>query len=225
MPGHGFTASPVMTFTLHGYWRSTTSYRVRIALNLKGINYGQAAHDLRTGAQRDPAYLALAPQGLVPALETAQGTLTQSMAILEWVEERWPAPALLPANDYDRAIVRAMVGLIAADIHPLNNLRVLQALREQFSATPDQVQTWIAHWISEGFTALDPMVGRFGGAFAFGDKPGMADCVLVPQVYSAERFGVDLTAFPNLRRVCAAALALPPLVAAHPAAQPDADPA
>ncbi len=209
--------------TLHGYWRSTASYRVRIALNLKSVAYDQAAHDLRTGAQRAPAYLALSPQGLVPALETPDGTLTQSLAILEWIEERWPQPALLPQDSHGRAIVRAMANLVAADIHPLNNLRVLKALREQFSATPDQVQVWISRWMREGFTALEQMVGDYGSKFAFGDRPSLADCVLVPQLYSAERFDVDLTPFVHLRRVASAALALSPVAAARPSQQPDAD--
>jgi maleylpyruvate isomerase len=212
-----------MTLTLHGYWRSTASYRVRIALNLKGLAYDQATHDLRTGAQRAPAYLALAPQGLVPALESPEGTFTQSLAILEWLEEHWPQPALLPSDGDGRAIVRGMMGLIAADIHPLNNLRVLNALREQFGASPDQVQAWISRWITEGFAALERMVGDHGGAFAYGDKPSLADCCLVPQVYSAERFGVDLSPFPALCRVAEGARGLSAVAQAHPSRQPDAD--
>jgi maleylpyruvate isomerase len=212
-----------MSLTLHGYWRSTASYRVRIALNLKGVAYEQAALDLRTGAQRDPAYLLLAPQGLVPALETPEGPLTQSLAILEWIEDRWPTPALLPEDAYGRAIVRAMASLIAADIHPLNNLRVLKVLRENLSASEDQVQSWIARWITDGFTALEAMIAQHGGAFAFGDRISLADCLLIPQVYSTERFGVDLEPFVHLRRVAGAALALGPVAGAHPSRQPDAD--
>jgi maleylpyruvate isomerase len=212
-----------MTLTLHGYWRSTASYRVRIALNLKGVVYGQATHDLRIDAQRDPAYLALAPQGLLPALQSADGPLTQSLAILEWIDERWPLPSLLPRDAYGRAVVRAMAALIAADIHPLNNLRVLQVLREQFAATPDQVQVWISRWIGDGFTALEHMISDHGGKFAFGDQPSLADCALVPQVYSAERFGVDLRPYVQLRRVAETAMVLGPVAAAHPSRQPDAD--
>ncbi len=212
-----------MTLTLHGYWRSTASYRVRIALNLKEIVYDQATHDLRTGAQRDPAYLALTPQGLVPALDAPDGLLTQSLAIIEWIDEHWPQPALLPKDARGRAIVRGMADVVGTDIHPLNNLRVLQALREQFAATPDQVQAWIARWITDGFTALEHMISVHSGVFAFGDQPTLADCVLVPQLYSAERFGVDLEPFDNLRRIVAAALALEAVASAHPSRQPDAD--
>jgi maleylpyruvate isomerase len=212
-----------VSLTLHDYWRSTASYRVRIALNLKGVDYEHTTHDLRTGAQRETDYLAIAPQGLVPALQTPEGPLTQSLAILEWIEERWPQPALLPKDAHGRAIVRAMAGLIAADIHPLNNLRVLQALREQFSASPDQVQAWITRWITDGFTALERMIGGYGGAFAFGDHPTLADCALVPQVYSAERFGVDLEPFPRIRGAAHSAVSLDAVAAAHPSAQPDAD--
>jgi maleylpyruvate isomerase len=210
---------------LHGYWRSTASYRVRIALNLKGIAYEQAAHDLRLGEQRDPGYRAIAPQGLVPALETDGLVVTQSLAILEWLEERFPEPALLPADPNGRAVVRSMAALIACDIHPLNNLRVLQALRSQLSADEPQVEAWIGRWIGEGFAALEELLGRHGGAFAYGDAPSLADCCLVPQVYSAERFKVDLAPYPRIHAAAARAGELAAFVAAHPARQPDADPA
>src|ERR1700722_14481762 len=136
---------------LHGYWRSTASYRVRIALNLKGLAYDQETHDLRLGEHKTASYKAYAPQGLVPALEADRQILTQSPAILEWIEERWPEPSLLPTDTSDRAIVRAMAALIACDIHPLNNLRVSQKLRSKFGATSEQVDAWIACWIAEGF--------------------------------------------------------------------------
>jgi maleylpyruvate isomerase len=208
---------------LHGYWRSTSSYRVRIALNLKGLAYEQSAHDLRTGAQKDSAYLALAPHGLVPALEVDGDVVIESPAILEWLDERFPSPRLLPDSMSDRATVRAMAALIGCDIHPLNNLRVLQVLRGEFDAAPDAVDQWIARWVREGFIALEVLVARHGRSFAFGSEPSLADCYLVPQVYSARRFGVDLSNFPAIRAAAARAEELPAVQAAHPDRQPDAD--
>lgn len=208
---------------LHGYWRSGAAYRVRIALNAKGLRYDQVTHDLRTGAQRDPAYLERAPHGLVPALDHGGTILIESPAILEWIESRWPAPPLLPADPEAAAIVRSMAALIACDIHPLNNLRVLNALREDFGAGEQQVAAWIARWITSGFTALETLVARHGGRFAFGDDLTFADCCLVPQLYSAERFGVDLSPFPRLVAAGTAARGLASVAAAHPDAQPDAD--
>jgi maleylpyruvate isomerase len=212
-----------MSLVLHSYWRSTAAYRVRIALNLKGAVYEQRTHDLRAAEHHDPAYLQLAPQGLVPALETPDGVLTQSLAILEWIEEQWPTPPLLPQDSHGRAVVRAMAALVAADIHPINNLRVLAELRATYQATPAQIDHWIAHWIGAGFAALEQMLAQHAGAFAYGDTPGLADCLIVPQVYSANRFSVDLSPYPRVRAVAGAAAALEPFAAAHPAAQPDAD--
>jgi maleylpyruvate isomerase len=207
---------------LHGYWRSGAAYRVRIALALKGLEYAHVAHDLRAGAQRDPAYLEMAPQGLVPALDTGQGqVLTQSGAIIEWLDERYPAPPLLPPDLDGRAVVRAMAALIACDIHPLNNLRVLQALEHDFGASPDARKTWIRRWVGDGFTALETLITRAGGDFAYGDTPGMVECFLVPQVYSARRFGVDLSPWPLVVAVSTRAEALPQVAAAHPDRQPD----
>lgn len=208
---------------LHGYWRSGAAYRVRIALGLKGIAFRQVTHDLRTGAQKDPAYRRLAPQGLVPAIEADGMTLTQSPAILEWIEERWPAPPLLPEDREGRAAVRAMAAVIGCDVHPLGNLRVLQKLRSDFGASESQVKGWIAHWIAEGFAALEVLVGRHGSGFCHGDRPGLADCYLVPQLYSAERFSVDLTPYPKLQAIGARMARLPVVAAAHPARQPDGD--
>ena len=208
---------------LHGYWRSGAAYRVRIALGLKGIAYRQVTHDLRTGAQKDPAYRRLAPQGLVPAIEADGMTLTQSPAILEWIEERWPAPPLLPEDREGRAAVRAMAAAIGCDVHPLNNLRVLQKLRSDFGASESQVNGWIVHWIAEGFAALEVLAGRHGSGFCHGDRPGLADCYLVPQLYSAERFSVDLTPYPRLTAIGARMACLPAVEAAHPARQPDGE--
>jgi maleylpyruvate isomerase len=209
---------------LHGYWRSGTSYRTRIALNLKGLAYQTAPVDLRTGAQKSDAYLALNPQGLVPALETGDGlVLSQSPAILEWLEETHPAPALLPSTAVDRAVVRAMAALIGCDIHPLNNLRVLKAVRE-FGADQAGVDRWAGRWILDGFAALEALVVRHGEGWCFGAAPGLADCYLIPQIYSAQRFNVDLTAFPRLLEIDARASLHPAFIAAHPDVQPDGQP-
>ncbi len=208
---------------LHGYWRSSAAYRVRIALGLKGIAFDQVTHDLRTAAQRAPSYLRIAPHGLVPALEADGAVLIESPAILEWIEARWPEPPLLPASATDAAVVRSMGAVIACDIHPVNNLRVLNELRKSFGASDEQIATWTERWIGEGFRALEALIARHGRTFAFGDSPTLADCYLVPQVYNAHRFKIDLTAFPRLVEVAEASSSLPAFVAAHPDRQPDAD--
>ncbi len=208
-----------MSLVLHGYWRSTASYRVRIALALKGLAFEHVAHDLRTGEQRDADYLALNPQGLVPALTLNGEVFTQSAAIIELIDERHPEPPLLPPDPEGRAHARGMAAAIACDIHPLNNLRVLTVLREAFGASEAQVNAWIARWIADGFAAIEP---RIVGPFAFGREPGLVDCFLVPQVYSAERFAVDLAPYPRLMAAAEHARALPAVQAAHPDRQPDA---
>jgi len=206
---------------LHGYWRSGAAYRVRIALALKGLGYESQGHDLRTGAQKAADYLALNPQGMVPALQVDGAVLTQSSAILEWLEETHPTPALLPSDPLDRARVRAMAALIACDIHPLNNLRVGKALRESFGVDQAAIDVWAARWITPGFEALEAMVGDKG--WCFGDQPTLADACLIPQIYSARRFNVPLDAFPRLLAIDARAAAHPAFIAAHPDSQPDAD--
>jgi len=206
---------------LHGYWRSGAAYRVRIALALKGVAYAQVNHDLRIGGQADPAYAALNPQRLVPALEVDGLVLTQSVAILEWLDERFPDPPLLPGDADDRAIVRAMVATLATDVHPLHNLRTLKALRQDFGASETQVNAWMARWMTDGFAAIEALIARHGGTFAYGDTPTLADCVTVPALYSAARFGVDTTAYPRL--VATGARAAARAEAAHPDRQPDAD--
>ncbi|OGN49873.1 MAG: maleylacetoacetate isomerase [Caulobacterales bacterium RIFOXYB1_FULL_67_16] len=208
---------------LHGYWRSGASYRVRIALGLKGLAYETAAHDLRQGAQKAADYLALNPQGMVPALQDGDLVVTQSPAILEWLEEVYPDPALLPKAANDRAQVRAMAALIGCDIHPLNNLRVLKSLRGDFGADQATVDAWAARWIAPGFDALETLVSRHGTGWSFGDAPGLVDCYLIPQLYSARRFNMALEAWPGLLAVETRALAHPAFEAAHPDRQPDAD--
>ncbi|MDP3370336.1 MAG: maleylacetoacetate isomerase [Brevundimonas sp.] len=208
---------------LHGYWRSGAAWRARIALNLKGLSYEQRGVDLRTGVQRSEAFVVLNPQGMVPALEIDGAVLTQSPAILEWLEEAHPAPPLLPVESADRAHVRAMAALIGCDIHPLNNLRVGKALRETFGADQAAIDAWAARWIVSGFEALELLVSRRGVGWCFGDAPTLADCYLIPQIYSARRFGVPLDAFPRLLAIDAAAARHPAFIAAHPDAQPDAD--
>lgn len=210
--------------TLHGYWRSGTSYRVRIALNLKGVAYQQHSYDLRRGVHRDPASRAMLPQGLVPALEVDGSLLIQSPAIIEWLEESYADPPLLPSAPGDRATVRAMAAIVGCDIHPVNNLRVLKALRANFGADEAAINAWTARWIGEGFDTLEPMIARHGKGFAFGASPTLADVYLVPQVYSAERFGVDLSPYPGILAAVAAARKLPAFADADPANQPDADP-
>ncbi len=208
---------------LHDYWRSGAAYRVRIALNLKGLVYEALSHDLRTGAQRDPSFLAFNPQGLVPALEADGLCLTQSLAIIEWLDECYPAIPLLPSNPDNRAIVRSMAQIVCCDIHPLNNLRVLNALRSDLRADEATVSGWIGRWISDGFVALEAMIQKHGGHFAFGDTPSLVDCCLVPQIYSADRFAVPLEAFPSIRAVTNNAKALTAFADAAPERQAGSD--
>ncbi len=213
-----------MTLVLHGYWRSGTSYRTRIALNLKGLDYETRPLNLLAGDQAGDAYRALNPQGLVPALETDGRILTQSAAILEWLEETHPDPPLLPLDPAGRASVRAMAALVGTDIHPLNNLRVLRVLKRDLGASDEQLSAWETRWISDGFAALEQLIGTNGDGFCFGSSPTLADCYLTPQVYSAIRFGVDLSPYPLIRAVDDRMRALPAVAAAHPDRQPDAKP-
>jgi maleylacetoacetate isomerase len=210
---------------LHGYFRSSASFRVRIALNLKGLAYDQAPHHLRRGEQRAAGYLALNPQGMVPALAVDGAVLTQSLAMIEYLDEVHPEPALLPTRAIDRAYVRSLAQIIACDIHPIDNLRVLKYLRDPLGHDEPTVQAWYNHWIATGFDALetilasDPRTGRF----CFGDTPGMADICLVPQVTNAGNFRLDLAPYPTITRIFDACMALDAFAAAHPARQPDAE--
>jgi len=214
-----------MPLTLHSYWRATAPYRVRIGLNLKGLAYDYAPVHLVKGVQHSDEYRALNAQELVPSLVTEDGrTLTQSLAILEWLEEVHPVPPLLPADTYDRAVVRAMAGIVACDIHPLNNLRIQQQLTS-LGVDDAGREVWSQRWINDGFRALEPMVARHGQGFAFGATPTLADCCLIPQVYSAHRYGVALEPYPAIAAVAARAAEHPAFAAAHPDRQPDATPA
>jgi len=210
---------------LHGYYRSGTSYRVRMALNLKGQRYDYVPVNLKEGEQRGEAYRRLNPQGLVPALETPDGLLTQSPAILEWIEETWPDPPLLPESAFDRARARAVAAVIGCDTHPIQNLRILLYLKAELGQPPDAVQQWARHWIGEGFRSVEALIGDAPGPFALGSRAGMADLYLLPQIYNAHRFGVDMAAFPRLAAIEAAAAEIPALADAHPSRQPDAPPA
>ena len=213
-----------MGLTLYSHWRATAPYRVRIGLALKGLAYDYVAIDLTAAAQHQPAYRAVNPQRLVPALDLGDGEppLTQSLAILEWLDETHPEPALLPQAPLDRARVRAMADIIACDIHPLNNMRVNRALEAMAVEAPRRAK-WTERWILDGLATLEPMIVRYGQGYAFGDAPTLADACLVPQVYSAERFKVDLSAFPALTAAAEKARAHPAFVAAHPDLQPGAE--
>jgi maleylacetoacetate isomerase len=207
---------------LYSHWRATAPYRVRIGLALKGLPYDYVPIDLARNDQHQAEYRAVNPQRLTPALEVSSGeVLTQSLAILEWLEETHPQPPLLPTDPLDRARVRAMAGIVACDIHPLNNLRVLRALKAMDVSAPRQAR-WSERWIVDGFAALEPMVARYGAGYAFGETPTLADCLLVPQVYSARRFEVDLTPFPAVLAAADKAAAHPAFIAAHPDNQPGA---
>lgn len=211
---------------LHGYFRSSSSYRCRIAFNLKGLAYEFApVHLVRDGGQQHgPAYRALNPQGLVPALEVEGRVLTQSPAILEWLDEVYPDPPLLPADPFDRAAARAFCAAIACEIHPLQNLRVLQHLGTAYGQDQDGKAAWCRHWIAPGLAACEALLAaRPATRFAFGDAPGMAEVYLIPQLFAADRFGVDLAPMPRLRAIRAEAEALPAFAGAHPRVQPDAE--
>jgi len=210
-----------MSLVLHSAWRASAPYRVRIALNLKGLAYDYVPVDLAGGGQREEAYKAVNRQMLVPTLEANGHILTQSLAILEWLEETHPVPPLLPADPFGRAAVRAMCGIVACDIHPVNNLRILKSLAA-IGQDEDARNAWVARWVAEGFDALEPMIAEHGRGWAFGDAPGMADCVIVPQVYNARRFGVDLSPWPAITTLAERAGDHPAFAAAHPDNQPDA---
>lgn len=204
---------------LFAYYRSTSSYRLRIALALKGLDYQTVPINLLKGEHRQPVYQAINPQGRVPALRTDDGNvLIQSPAIIEYLEERYPVRPLLSDDLITRAHERAVAGLIACDIHPLHNVSVLNQLR-QLGQGEEQVTQWIGHWVSQGLAAIEQLIGDSG--YCFGPEPGLADVYLIPQVYAAQRFDVPLAAYPRIARVAALAEQHPAFLKAHPARQPD----
>lgn len=212
-----------MRLILHSYWRSSASYRVRIGLNIKGLDYDIIGHDLRKDEQRSPDYLEKSSQGFVPALENNGAIITQSGAILHWLEATYPCPALMPRDINDRAYVQSLCDIIACDIHPLNNLRVLKALRRDFAATQDQCDMWAQTWIKDGFSALERMLNIRPIVYDNDMDVGLFECYLIPQLYSARRFGVDLTPYTHLLTIEGKIQNHDAFVRAHPAQQSDAD--
>ncbi|OBZ97560.1 maleylacetoacetate isomerase (plasmid) [Pararhizobium polonicum] len=207
---------------IHGYFRSSSAYRLRIALNLKGLKANLASVHLRRGEQMSKEYRAINPQGLVPSLKVDGSTFTQSLAIIEYLDETRPDPPLLPADPSARAKVRAFAQIIACDIHPLQNLRVLSKLRKDFGATQDAVDDWCRQWIGDGLAACEALLeAQPAFDFTFGDRPSLADICLLPQLFSADRFGVDLSPFTRLRGIRRQCDQLSAFTDAHPSRQPD----
>jgi maleylacetoacetate isomerase len=212
---------------LYTFFRSSASYRVRIALNLKGIPYEQAPVHLRRGGgeQLQPPYTTLNPQALVPALEDNGQILTQSLAIIEYLEEKHPNPPLLPKDPAGRALVRSMALIIACEVHPIQNLRVLNYVKSSYNQTDDQVNRWARHWIDLGLTALEQMIAAQPnrGKFCFGNTPTLADICLIPQLGNARRYGCDLSQYPSILSIDGNCMSLPAFADAAPEKQPDAE--
>ena len=210
---------------LYTFFRSSAAFRVRIALNLKGLAVTPHAVHLRKGEQRAPAYLEINPQGLLPTLVVDGHRLTQSLAILEYLEERFPQPALLPGDALGRARVRALANLVACEIHPLNNVRVLNYLREHLGQDEAGVATWYRHWIADGLEKLEAALVQDdrGGPYCQGERPSIADCCLVPQIFNAKRFDSDLSLYPKTMRIFETCMKLDAFQRAQPSVQPDAE--
>jgi len=209
---------------LYTYFRSSAAFRVRIALNLKGLAYDTAFVHLPRGEHRAPAYGALNPQALLPTLEDGGKLLTQSLAILEYLEETKPSPPLLPKDPFERARVRSLALLIACEIHPLNNLRVLQHLKRALGQNEEQVNAWYRHWIADGLGKFEAQLAgsQGGGRYCHGDAPTMADCCLVPQVFNAQRYQCDLAPYPTVMGIFEECMKLDAFIDAQPSRQPDA---
>lgn len=207
---------------LYGYWRSSATFRVRIVLGLKGITYEQVAVNLRGGEQKEKAYRRLNPQGLVPFLVDGEWGIGQSVAIMEYLDETYPAYPLLPSSPQDRARVRQIVDMIACDVHPLNNLRVLNYLESEFGVREAQRESWYHHWIRETFWALEQLLASSSGVYCVGNEVTLADCMLVPQVYNARRYNMDLSDYPTLCRIHDRCMALQAFADAAPESQSDA---
>ena len=208
---------------LFGYWRSSASYRVRIALNLKGIDVEHIPVNLRAGEQREDNYAKINPQLLVPTLEREDGTrLTQSAAIIEYLEETVAGPALLPNDPLQRARIRSVMTLIGADTAPIQNLRVLKYLKGPLDLPQETVDDWARHWIATGLTSLEKMTASSSSLYLYTETPTVAECFLIPQIYNARRYDIDMSAFPRLSEVEATCLALPAFDAARPENQADA---
>lgn len=207
---------------LFTYFRSSAAYRVRIALNLKGIEYATEPVSLVEGAHKEEDYLLLNPQGLVPALELDDGrVIAQSMAIMDYLEENFPQVSLLPSEEPARTRVRSIANAIACDIHPLNNLRILKYLKRELGHEQEQVDSWYAHWIQQGFNGIEQELAQHAGLYCEGDNPSLADCCLLPQVYNARRFNVPLDNYPTILRIVEHCNRQQAFIDAHPAQQPD----
>ena len=209
---------------LYGYFRSSAAFRVRIALNLKNLDSETALINLQAGDQMSPGFRAINPQGRVPALEVDEGTLLQSMAIIEYLEETCPEPPLLPSDSIGRARVRGIANIIACDIHPLNNLAVLLFLKDRLDVDEERRTLWYRHWVAQGFDGIEPLLrdSEATGRFCHGDVPGLADICLVPQVFNAQRFGCDLSPYPTIGRIVDECMTLEAFDLAQPAKQPEA---
>lgn len=210
-----------MPLTLYTYFRSSAAYRVRIALNLKGLKYTSIFVNLRESEQTQSPYLTINPQGLVPTLRDGDLTLSQSMAILSYLEETYPTPPLLPKKASERAKINSICLAMACDIHPLNNLRVLTYLTKSLEVTQEQKNQWYHHWLHEGLRPLEQQLAQTAGLFCFGDEPTLADVCLIPQIYNAIRFNCDLSKYPTLYKIYDHSLTFPAFIVASPENQAD----